>query len=239
MTNNDKKVEELFSAGCHLGHKTNKIHPKAKKYIYTIDNGTSIIDLTKTVELLEQAKEFVSDLAKNNKTLLVVATKRVVSDFISDLCQKNNLPFIAVKWPAGLLTNFETISKNVKKLKTLREEKEQGVWSKFVKHEQIKLQKHLNKLEKFYGGISSLEKLPDAVFIVDIKKEKNAVKEAIEKKIPIVAVVDTNVNPDSIDYQIPGNDDPATSIEYFVNEIVNAYVQVKSQDLKVKNTSQN
>ena len=225
MTDVDKKVEELFAAGCHLGHKTNKIHPKAKKYIYTVDNGTSIIDLTKTVHLLEKAKEFTSSLAKNNKVLLVVVSKRIASSFISDVCQKNNLPYVTVKWPAGLLTNFDMIIKNVKKLKTMRGEKSEGAWNKFVKHEQIKLQKELNKLEKFYGGISTLERLPDALFVVDIKKEKNAVKEAIEKKIPIIAVVDTNVNPDTINYPIPGNDDAASSIEYFVKEIVNAYVR--------------
>lgn len=223
MTNNDKKVEELFAAGAHLGHKSNKIHPKAKKYIYTMNQGTSIIDLTKTAPLLEKAKEFVSDLAKNDKKLLVVMTKRVSVDYVNQLCKKSNIPHITIKWPAGLLTNFEMINKNVKKLNKMREEKENGDWNKFVKHEQIKLQKKLNKLEKFYGGISILDKLPDALFVVDIKKEKNAVKEAKERSIPTVAVVDTNVNPDIIEYQIPGNDDAATSIEYFVKEIIEAY----------------
>lgn len=225
MTNNDKKVEELFAAGAHLGHKSNKIHPKAKKYIYSMDQGTSIIDLTKTASLLENAKEFVSALSKENKSLLIVMTKRVSVPFVNDACKKNGIPHITVKWPAGLLTNFEMIVKNVKKLKKMKEEKEEGAWNKFVKHEQMKLQKEMNKLEKFYGGISMLEKLPDALFVVDIKKEKNAVKEAKERKIPVVAVVDTNVNPDIIDYQIPGNDDAATSIEYFVKEIVEAYTK--------------
>ncbi len=225
MTKDDKKVEELFAAGSHLGHKSNKIHPKAKKYIYTIDHGSSIIDLSQTVKLLDNAKEFVATLAKNKKTLLVVVTKRVALGFVNELCKKNGLPYITVKWPAGLLTNFDMIVKNVKKLKSMKEEKEKGEWNKFVKHEQIKLQKKLNKLEKFYGGIASLEKLPDAVFIVDVKKEKNAVKEAVEKKLPIVAIVDTNVDPVHINYPIPGNDDAATSIEYFVKEIVEAYVR--------------
>lgn len=227
MTNINKKVEELFAAGCHLGHKSNKIHPKAKKYIYTIENGTSIIDLTKTVDLLEKAKKFVSDLANANKIILVVVTKRIVSSLASDLCKKNNLPYVTVKWPAGLITNFDMIIKNAKKLKTMKEEKEKGEWNKFVKHEQIMLQKQLNKLEKFYGGIANLENLPDAVFVVDIKKEKNAVKEAREKNIPIVAIADTNVNPDIVDFPIPGNDDVASSIEYFLKEIIDSYVQHK------------
>lgn len=224
MTNNDKKIEELFNANAHLGHKTNKIHPLAKKYIYTIDHGVSIIDLTKTVSLLEKAKEFVSSLSKKNKTLLVVMTKKTSASYVNEICKKNNIPHITVKWPAGLITNFEMIIKNIKKLKKMNEEKENGEWNKFVKHEQIKLQKKINKLEKFYGGIIDLEKLPDAIFIVDIKREKNAVKEARERKIPIIAIVDTNVNPNIIDYPIPGNDDATSSIEYFVNEIVSAYV---------------
>jgi small subunit ribosomal protein S2 len=239
MTDLDKKVEELFAVGAHLGHKTNRIHPQAKKYIYSIENGVSIIDLTITVPLLEKAKEFVSESAKNKKTLLVIVTKKVNSPFISDLCQKNNLPFITTKWPAGLFTNFDMIIKNVKKLNLMKEEKEKGEWGKFVKHEQVALDKKLKKLEKFYGGISSLQKLPDAIFVVDIKKEKNAVKEAKEVKIPVIAVVDTNANPNNIDYPIPGNDDSATSIEYFVKEIIGAYAsQVKIQNSKVKNTTQ-
>lgn len=227
MTDINKKVEELFAAGSHLGHKSNKIHPKAKKYIYTIENGTSIIDLTKTVDFLEKAKKFVADLGKNNKIMLVVVTKRIAAPYTSELCKKNNLPYVTVKWPAGLITNFDMIIKNAKKLKTMKEEKEKGEWDKFVKHEQVMLQKEMNKLEKFYGGIAGLEKLPDAVFVVDMKKEKNAVKEAQEKNIPIIAIADTNVNPDTVEYPIPGNDDAATSIEYFLKEIIDSYVRHK------------
>lgn len=225
----DKKVEELFNAGAHIGHKTNRVHPKAKKYIYTIQNNISVIDLTKTVELLEKAKQFVAGLGNENKTLLVVVTKKISTDFTRKLCQKSNLPYIILKWPAGLLTNFEMIIKNVKKMKEMKEEKEKGEWNKFVKHEQIKLNKDLNRLEKFYGGIATLEKLPDVVFVVDIKKEKNAVKEAKEMKIPVVAVVDTNTNPDLVDYPIPGNDDSISSIEYFVKEIVETYNKGRKQ----------
>lgn len=151
------------------------------------------------------------------------ALKKIASNLTKELCTKNNLPFINTKWPAGLLTNFEMIIKNVKKLNSMKEEKEKGEWNKFVKHEQVKLDKDLNKLEKFYGGIANLKKLPDALFIIDIKKEKNSVKESGEMKIVTIAVTDTNVNPDPINYPIPGNDDSATSIEYFLREIIEAY----------------
>jgi len=241
MNDNDKKVEELFAAGIHLGHKSNRVHPKTNKYIYSFENGVSIIDLTKTANYLEKAKKFVSELGTNGKVLLVVCTKKIASSLTKELCEKNNLPFINTKWPAGLLTNFEMIIKNVKKLNSMKEEKEKGEWSRFVKHEQVKLDKDLNKLEKFYGGIANLKKLPDALFIIDIKKEKNSVKESGEMKIVTVAVTDTNANPDPINYPIPGNDDSLTSIEYFLKEIIEAYASsyLKGQEAKAKETSKN
>ncbi len=239
MTNNDKKVEELFVAGAHLGHKSNRVHPKTNKYIYSFENGVSIIDLTKTADYLEKAKKYVSELGSSKKILLVVCTKKIASNLTKELCTKNNLLFVNTKWPAGLLTNFEMIIKNVKKLNSMKEEKEKGEWSKFVKHEQVKLDKDLNKLEKFYGGIANLKKLPDALFIVDIKKEKNSVKEAGEMKITTVAVTDTNANPDVINYPIPGNDDSITSIEYFLKEIIESYSSsyLKAEEAKAKETA--
>ncbi|MFA6533195.1 MAG: 30S ribosomal protein S2 [Patescibacteria group bacterium] len=237
--NDNKKVEELFAAGAHLGHKSNRVHPKTNKYIYSFENGVSIIDLTKTADYLEKAKKYVSELGTNKKILLVVCTKKIASNLTKELCTKNNLLFINTKWPAGLLTNFEMIIKNVKKLNSMKEQKEKGEWSKYVKHEQVKLDKDLNKLEKFYGGIANLKKLPDALFVIDIKKEKNSVKEAGEMKITTVAVTDTNANPDVINYPIPGNDDSITSIEYFLKEIIEAYSSsyLKAEEAKAKETT--
>jgi len=239
MVSVDKKVTELFEAGCHLGHKNNRVHPKARKYIYSIENGVSVIDLTKTVPLLEKAKEFVKSLSENNKSILFVATKKVSSGLVNKLCQEAGIPYVTLKWPAGFLTNFEMIMKNVKKLLTMNEDKKAGGWTKFVKHEQVQLQKEMNKLAKFYGGLVLLKKLPDALFVIDIKKEKNAVKEGLEMKMPVVAVCDTNVDSAKITYPIPGNDDSLTSIEYFLKEIINSYGQVKAQDSKVKTETKN
>ena len=236
LMNDNKKVEELFAVGAHLGHKSNRVHPKTNKYIYSFENGVSIIDLTKTADYLEKAKKYVSELGANKKILLVVCTKKIASSLTKELCTKNNLLFVNTKWPAGLLTNFEMIIKNVKKLNSMKEEKGKGEWSKFVKHEQVKLDKDLSKLEKFYGGIANLKKLPDALFIVDIKKEKNSVKESGEMKIMTVAVTDTNANPDPINYPIPGNDDSITSIEYFLMEIIEVYSSsyLKAEEAKAK-----
>ncbi len=225
MSKTDSRVEELFNIGAHLGHKTNRVHPKAKKYIYTVENGVSIIDLTKTVELLDKALSYVTKLGKGHETMLVVVTKRVSSKFTQELCQKYGIPYITVKWPAGLLTNFDMIMNNVKKLITMKEEREKGEWVKFVKHEQMKLSKELNRLERFYGGLVSLKKRPDALFVIDLKKEKNAVNEARAYRIPLIAITDTNVNPDLVEYAIPANDDAVPSIEYFLNTVVETYAE--------------
>lgn len=228
MAENQKQIKELFDVKAHLGHKTSRTHPKAKKYIYTSQNGVSIIDLTKTLELLEKSLLFVQDLAKKNKVLLMVATKKIASAKIQDLCRKHSIPYISTKWPAGLLSNFETITKNIKKLIQMKKDRDEGAWLKFVKHDRVKLEKQLTKLEKAYGGLIQLDKLPDALFVVDIKKEKNAVKEARNIFIPILAVVDTNVDPDLVDYPIPANDDSLSSVEYIVNRVVDTYVKHKN-----------
>ena len=144
---------------------------------------------------------------------------------ISKLCSESGIPYVSLKWPAGLLTNFEMINRNVKKLEEMRENRDAGEWKKLVKHEQVKLQKELTKLEKFYRGILPMKKIPDAIFVIDVKKEKNAVIEARAMKIPIVAVVDTNVDPALVDHPIPGNDDSLGSIEYFAKEIIGSYVR--------------
>ena len=229
MADSTKVIEKLFEIKAHLGHKTNRVHPKSKKYIYTVENGVSIIDLTITAEFLNKAKEYMANLAQENKTLLTVVTKKIASQQIQSLCQKFSTPYITNKWPAGLLTNFETIMKNIKKLNQLKKEKGEGVWQKFVKHDRVKLEKELTKLEKNYGGLVELVKLPDALLIVDIKKEKNAVIEALKNNIPIVAITDTNVNPDQIDFPIPANDDSLSSVEYIIKELIDAYVNAKSK----------
>jgi len=219
----DPRIAQLFKLNAHLGHKSNRVHPKASRYIYRMENGVSIIDLVKTVKLVDEAKKFVSSLAKDSRVVLFVATKKNLNPIIHKICQENNLPNITVKWPAGFLTNFDTLLKNIKKLRTMREEKEKGEWNKFVKHEQVKLQKELSKLEKFYAGIAAIDKVPDAIFIIDVKKEKTALQEAKKTRIPIIAIVDTNINPEKIDYPIPINDDSVEAVEYIIREITSVY----------------
>jgi len=225
MEEQTKQIEKLFKAGVHLGHKRNRLHPKARKYVYKMINGTAIIDLTQTVKQLNKAKEILQQASKDNKKVLVVATKKIVSQFVTELCTTKKIPFITQKWPSGLLTNFEMIMKNVKKMKSLEEGKTNGGWDKFVKHERTKLSKELYKLNKFYFGLSLLDKKPDFILLLDLKKEKNALTEAKKHNIPVIAAIDTNANPDTVNYPIMINDDSGTSVQLVMKELLDAYVK--------------
>ncbi len=218
-------VKELFEAGLYLGHKKNRLHPKARKFIYKLESGVSIIDLTKTASQIQSAKNFLKKLAEEGRVLLVVATKKVASQRAKELCDEKNIPNVVTKWLPGLLTNFETLIKNVKKLKDLKEEKESGAWDKLTKQEISKLRKELVKLEKFYTGLLDLHKKPDALFILDARKERNAVAEAQSMGIPVVAVIDTNSNPDEVDYPIVANDDSPKSVNYLLTQVLTTYAK--------------
>lgn len=229
MKTNTNILQELFTAQAHLGHKTNRIHPKSKKYIYKVENAVSIIDLSKTAELLEKAIDFVSDLGKNNKTLLIVGTKKIAQPIALELSKKYGVAYIVAKWPPGLLTNFESIKANILKMKSLKDAKEKGEWESLVKFEQSQLSKELGKLERVYGGISEMMILPDALFIIDLKKEKNALIEAKKNELPVAAIADTNSDPTAIQYPIPANDDSASSIQYIMEKVLEAYSREKSK----------
>lgn len=225
MEEQTKQIEKLFKAGVHLGHKRNRLHPKARKYVYKMINGTAVIDLTQTVKQLNKAKEILQQAAKDNKKILVVATKKIVNQFVTEICTAKKIPFITQKWPSGLLTNFEMIMKNVKKMKSLEEGKTNGTWDKFVKHERTKLSKELYKLNKFYFGLSLLDKKPDLILLLDLKKEKNALTEAKKHNIPVIAAIDTNANPETVNFPIMINDDSGTSVQLVMKELLDAYVK--------------
>lgn len=225
---NTAAIERLFNAGVHLGHKKNRLHPKARKYIYKMVNGTAVIDLTITLAQIEAAQAFIKEQAKAGKNLLVVATKKTVSQFVDEICKEHNIPSITIKWMPGLLTNFETLMKNVKKMNELEEAKTKGEWDKFVKHERTKFSKELYRLNKLYSGLSKMEKRPDVMFIVDVKKEKNALNEAQKNNIPVVALLDTNANPDTVTYPIVGNDDSANAAQIVIKDIIEAYATSKA-----------
>lgn len=231
---NTKEVEKLFAVGAHLGHKKNRLHPKAKKYVYSMVNGVAVIDLTKTAAQLNAVKKFLTASRKEGKVLLAVGTKRVASQYMQELCKENKIPHITTKWMPGLLTNFETLSKNIKKMNELDAQKENGTWDQFVKHERTKLSKELGKLKRLYSGITDLKKKPDILFIVDIKREKNSLKEAQQYNIPVVAITDTNTNPDTVTYPVVANDDSPSSAQYVIKEILSSYCAEKTVSPKAE-----
>lgn len=215
--------EEMVALGLHLGHKSKKIHPKAREYVYKVEKGVCLIDLYQTAKQLDAATEFAYDLGINGKKILFVSTKRHIRNLIGDLCRETNINYLTEKWVGGFLTNFDEISKNIKKLNDFKSQKEDGVWGKLPKHEMIALEKKLARIEKLYTGVANLETLPDALYIVDIKREETAAREARDRNIKTIAIVDTNCDPTLVDFPIVANDDSIQSIEYISKKIAGAY----------------
>lgn len=213
------QLEDMLKAGMHFGHRTNRWHPEMKKFIFTSKNGIYIIDLKKTQEQMQAALEFMSKLVSEGKSILFVGTKSQVSEPLKKMAQEISQPYIVGKWLGGYLTNFAMVKKSVKKYLDLIEKKETGKLEKYTKKERLDFDREIKKLEMRVGGLTSLNKLPDALFVWDIKEEETSIKEAQQKNIPIIAVCDTNVNPDEVTYPIPANDDSTKTIKVILASI--------------------
>lgn len=221
----DVSLKELLEAGCHFGHKADRWHPKAAEFIYQVRDGLHIIDLAKTRDGLKKAAEFVFNMGKEGKIILFVGTKRQAKGVVSESARNVRTPYMTNRWIGGFFTNWDTVKKNIDKINRMRKERTDGEWQKFPKHEIVKLEKDLRKLELVYGGVSDLLAVPDAIFIIDIKKEIIALTESIQRKVITVAIVDTNTDPNDIDYPIPANDDAVGSISFITKFIADAYAQ--------------
>lgn len=226
-------MKQLLEAGVHFGHQTRRWNPKMAEYIFTERNGIYIIDLQKTVKKLEEAYNFIRSLTKEGKSILFVGTKKQAQDSIKEEALRCGSYFVNARWLGGMLTNFTTIRRRVNRLKQLREMQENGTFDLLPKKEVIKLNLEIVKLEKFLGGIENMQDLPSALFIVDPRKEKIAVLEARKLGIPIVAVVDTNCDPDEVDYVIPGNDDAIRAVKLLVSVVANAVIEGKEGQMGV------
>ena len=218
-------IKQLLEAGVHFGHHTRRWNPKMQEYIYTERNGIYIIDLQKTVKKFDEAYAFVRDLAAQGGTVLFVGTKKQAADAIKEEATRAGQYYVNVRWPGGMMTNFKTIKKSVARLNALTKMKEDGTFDLLPKKEVAKLMKESNDLEKNLGGIKNMEKLPDAVFIVDPRKERIAVLEAKKLGIPVVGIIDTNCDPDDADYIIPGNDDAIRAIKLITSVIADAVIE--------------
>lgn len=220
-------MKQLLEAGVHFGHQTRRWNPKMAQYIFTERNGIYIIDLQKTVKKLEDAYSFVRGLSAEGKSILFVGTKKQAQDSVKDEAERAGAYFVNARWLGGMLTNFRTIRRRIDRLNQLRNMEADGTFDLLPKKEVIKLNLEIDKLEKFLGGIKEMKQIPGALFIVDPRKERIAVAEAKKLGIPIVAIVDTNCDPDEIDYVIPGNDDAIRAVKLISATMANAIIEGK------------
>ena len=218
-------MKQLLEAGVHFGHQTRRWNPKMARYIFTERNGIYIIDLQKTVKKLEEAYSFIRDISVEGKPVLFVGTKKQAQDSVKEEAERAGAYYVNARWLGGMMTNFSTIRRRVSRLQQLRAMEEDGTFDLLPKKEVIKLRLEIEKLEKFLGGIKEMKQLPGALFIVDPRKERNAVAEAKKLGIPIVAIVDTNCDPDEIDYVIPGNDDAIRAVKLISATMANAIIE--------------
>ena len=218
-------MKQLLEAGVHFGHQTRRWNPRMSEYIFMERNGIYIIDLQKTVKKLEEAYFFVRDIAAEGGTLLFVGTKKQAQDSVREEAERVGMYFVNARWLGGMLTNFKTMRKRVDRLNQLNKMAEDSTFDLLRKKEVIKLKLEIEKLEKYLGGVKGMTKLPAALFIVDLRKEKNAIAEARKLGIPVVAIVDTNCDPDEVDYVIPGNDDAIRAIKLIAQAMANAVTE--------------
>ncbi len=220
-------MKQLLEAGVHFGHQTRRWNPKMAPYIFTERNGIYIIDLQKTVKKLDEAYSFIKSVAENGDTVLFVGTKKQAGDSVREEAVRAGVHYVNARWLGGMMTNFKTIQRRIKRLEQLHQMEEDGTFNLLPKKEVVKLQLETEKLEKYLGGIKTMKKLPGALFIVDPRKEKIAVAEAKKLGIPIVAIVDTNCDPDDVDYVIPGNDDAIRAVKLIAGAMADAFIEGK------------
>ena len=220
-------IKQLLEAGVHFGHHTRRWNPKMSEYIYTERNGLYIIHLAKTVDKIDEAYAYVKEVAASGKNILFVGTKKQAADAIKEEAERCGMYYVNVRWPGGMMTNFKTIQRSIRRLNSLEKMQEDGTFDLLTKKEIAAKQKEIFDLEKNYGGIKTMDQLPAAIFIVDPKKEHNAVLEAKRLGIPVVAIVDTNCDPDDADYVIPGNDDAIRAIKLISSVLADAVIEGK------------
>ena len=218
----DIQLEEMLKAGLHFGHRNSKRHPKMVPFIFDTRSNIDILDLEKTRDHLEKARNFLKDLASEGRSILFVGTKRQAKEIMRKAAKSCGMPYAVDRWIGGLFTNFRVVSQLTKRLGDLREQKEKGELEKYTKKEQLGFDEEIKKLENMVGGLMSLTKLPDAIFLIGMKEDKAAVREAKKMKIPLIALLDTNNNPEDTLYPIPGNDDALKSVEYVASIISEA-----------------
>jgi len=231
-------MKELLEAGVHFGHRTHRWNPKMKRYIYGGRNGIYIIDLHQTLKLFEEARKFIQDVVAAGETILFVGTKKQAQEAVESAAKSCQMYYVNQRWLGGMLTNYKTIQTRIARLRDLEKMEMDGTLEALTKKEAAKLREERDKLERYLGGIKNMPKLPGAIFIVDLKKERIALLEARRLEIPVVAIVDTNCDPDEVDYVIPGNDDAIRAIKLISGKIAEAIIEVKPPAEEIEQESE-
>ncbi|HLR01578.1 MAG TPA: 30S ribosomal protein S2 [Virgibacillus sp.] len=226
-------MKQLLEAGVHFGHQTRRWNPKMKKYIFTERNGIYIIDLQKTVKKIDEAYKYVKELVADGGTVLFVGTKKQAQDSVRDEATRSGMFYVNHRWLGGTLTNFQTIRKRIQRMKDIEKMEEDGTFDVLPKKETVDLLKEKDRLEKFLGGIKEMNRLPDALFVIDPRKERIAIAEAHKLNIPIIGIVDTNCDPDEIDHVIPANDDAIRAVKLLTSKMADAILEVKQGEEEV------
>jgi len=227
-------LEDLVDAGAHFGHQTKRWNPKMEEYLYGSENGVHIFDLTITKPLIEEALEFITKSVKEGKKVLILGTKKQIKDKVGEVAESIGTPYVNERWLGGTISNFEQMRRSIKKMQEMKENMSTGYYNKYTKKERLLIDREITRLEKFFGGIETLKGVPDVLFVIDTKREAAAVHEAVTKKIPVVGIVDSNSDPDLIDYPIPMNDDASKALEYVLNLVAEAIKIGKGKSETVK-----
>lgn len=223
------KLDEITQAGLHFGHRTSRINPKMNPFLHGTRNGVHIIDLEKTIEKLKEALTFIQQLISEDKILLIVGTKIQIKNLTKDIAEECQIPYVTERWLGGTITNFETIKKRIEYFKNLERQRKEGELEKYTKKERAKIDQELKVLEKKFGGIKTLQNPPDAIFVLDIRKDVLAIKEAKKVGIKVIGIADTNSDPTLADYPIPANDDAISSIKYILDKVKEVILKAKSK----------
>ncbi len=227
-------LEELLDAGAHFGHQTKRWNPKMEEYLYGQQDGVHIFDLTKVKPLIEEALDFLTRSVREGKTVLILGTKKQVKDKVSEMAEKVGAPYVNERWLGGTISNFPQIKKSIKKMEEMKENMASGFYNKYTKKERLLIDREIARLERFFGGIKNLKEIPDVLFVIDTKRESGAVHEASEHKVPVVGIVDSNSDPDPVDYPIPMNDDASKALEYILSLVSQAIDNGKEKTKKLQ-----
>jgi small subunit ribosomal protein S2 len=232
MANVKVSLEDLLNSGAHFGHQTKRWNPKMEEYLYGSDNGVHVFDLTKTKPMLEEALEFLSKSVKEGKTILLLGTKKQIKDKVAEVGEALGIAYVNERWLGGTISNFNQMQNSLRKMTEMTENVASGFYNKYTKKERLLIDREITRLERFFGGIKNLKGVPDVLFVIDTKREAGAVHEANTKKVPVIGIVDSNSDPDMIDYPIPMNDDASKALEYVLDLFKSTVEKAKGKNAK-------